>query len=114
MDSMKLVYQYANAAEQHGIATVEGDYKSANRSHNRVLEALHRLDECEPDGRRRLDCLLGHSSSNVRVWAATHLLAVETERAIAALNEVAVQNGIIGGTARTVLSEWKNGTLRIP
>jgi hypothetical protein len=105
---------YAASARAHGVATENGDYKKANREHDKVIVALHKLRSFGEAGHRALLDLLKDPQAHVRCWAATHLLDTHSERAVEILESLASSPGIVAFTARMVLSEWRNGELRIP
>lgn len=107
------VKRYVQAAVGHGEATERGDYKAANRQHDRIIKALRDL-RAQPGGEREalLD-LLDHESPFVRSWAATYLLFLEPNRAIATLEELATMPGFLGFGAKVTLAEFHKGALKL-
>jgi len=113
-DAESIVREYIEAADRHGSATDNGDFRSANKAYKAIIRALHDLDDVDQVGRHRLVQAFDHPNLHVRVWAATHLLRIRPERAIAALTQIAAGRGLAALDAEIVLSEWHKGTLQIP
>ena len=113
-DIEKLIAKYARAAGAHGRGTVEGNSRLANRNYDKIIDALRELDQQSTDGRKVLRRLYFHQDPAVRVWAATHLIEMDTEGAVRVLREVAEHSGMIGFGAEMVLKEWEAGRLKIP
>jgi hypothetical protein len=106
--------EYVEAARLHGEATERGDHELANQQYDALIDALRRLrSEAGGEGPALLD-MLDHEDPHVRCCAATHLLAVDPERALEALEALGSTPGIAGFNAKMVLSEWRKGQLRLP
>ena len=110
----RLLEDYAAAAVKHGESTEKGNSRVANKSYRLIVRALRKLDGASPQGRRVLRHLYSHVDSSVRLWAASHLLGVDPEGAVAILEEVSKGPGILAFDAEMVLKEWRAGRLKIP
>lgn len=107
------VKRYIQAAIGHGEATERGDYKAANRQHDRIIKALRDLRTLPGGERETLIELLDYESPFVRSWAATYLLFLEPNRAIATLEKLASMPGFLGFDAKVTLAEFHKGTLKL-
>jgi hypothetical protein len=113
MNTSKILARYVDAATAHGLAYEKDDTGNANRQAGRVIRALHALDEAG-NGRESLLTILDHPNPNVRCWAATHLLNVQSSRAVRVLERLAAARSWVGFNARMTLELWREGTLEIP
>ena len=109
-----LIAAYRRHAVEHGVATAAGDYKKGNAHHDRLIEAVGSLRQRGGEGDHALLALLRDENPWVRVWAATHSLTVDEALARRTLESLSADPGIVGFDARTVLSEWDRGNLRLP
>jgi hypothetical protein len=110
----KIIDEYKNNAESHGDATNAGDYKVANKCHDKLIKALKELRKLGEEGSIALLSLTDEKNDSIRCWAATHSLKYNTEKAEKTLQDLHKQSGPIAFNAEMVLSEWKKGTLEIP
>ncbi|MFB1483776.1 DUF2019 domain-containing protein [Corallococcus sp. RDP092CA] len=109
----ELVAAYVKAAELHWQATVKGAHKSANAQYERLSAARRELRDRGEDGRSALTELLQHSNSNVRLWAASHVLEFAPALAEAELERLAQgPAGAMRLDAEMTLSEWRAGNLK--
>lgn len=102
---------FEEAALKHTEATEQGDYKSANKSYDKIIKAIDFLRS--EDQVKALLNFFQHNSEGVRGWAATYLLPIEEGEAIKVLEEIAKGPGIRALAAETTLNEWKNGNLKL-
>ncbi|MCE5185145.1 MAG: DUF2019 domain-containing protein [Planctomycetaceae bacterium] len=110
----KVLAEYKFYAEEHGKGTLEGDYKKANKNHDKIIKTLERLRQFGKEGNDALLSLIHDQNQSVRCWAATHCLAFNEKEARNALGQLAREDGIIAFNAKMVLEEWKKGNLQIP
>lgn len=110
----KFVDGYRSYAEKHGVATNEGDYKVANKSHDKLLKALKKIRSFGEEGSLALLSLTDDDNDSVRCWAATHSLTFNEEKAEKTLQDLTLKGGPISFNAEMVLDEWRKGTLEIP
>src|SRR4051812_49263179 len=99
-DALKL---FEDAALKHAEATETGDYKTANKNYDKIVEAIQFLKE-----KNQLDGLLkflNHDSDGVRVWAAGYLLFTHSGEGVRTLEEISKTKGIQSLNASTTLSE---------
>lgn len=114
MELDRLVEDYRAAAERHGSATQQGDYETANESHDRLHQIVVAIGTHGEEGRRALHELMKQEKvgDHVRLWAATHLLVWAPETAQKTLEDVVTKGGVVGFSARMVLREWQAGRLK--
>jgi len=110
----ELIRRYADAAREHAAASESGDFRTANRAHDRITRIHHVLYERGAAAQRELRTLLQHDEASVRLWAALHSLAVAPAEAEAVLEEIAGgAPSLLRLSAEMTLSEWRSGQLRI-
>jgi predicted KAP-like P-loop ATPase len=100
---------FEEAANEHGKATLLGNYKSVNRNYNKIIAAVKFIFSAKEN--TSLLIFLNHPSESVRTWAASYLFEVDEKAAVKVLEGVASGNGILAMNAETILDEWRNGTL---
>jgi hypothetical protein len=103
--------QFEDAAIRHKDATEIGNYKLANKSYNQINKSVAFLKENSEVG--LLQKFLSHPSLGVRIWAATYLLPICETVAIEILEEIGNGHGVLSLDARTTLSEWRKGNLKV-
>lgn len=108
----QIVDEYRDAALQYAEATEAGDFTRANPAVDRIVQSVRALDLLGSDARLRLQKLLGDANLHVVVWAATHLLKCDPVGAEEKLVEVSTGRTMASITARSILYEWRSGTLR--
>ena len=104
------VEDYINAAIKYGEATQEGDNKVVNKNYKlidsifRKLKTENRLSE--------LVLLMDHVNEDVKMWAATHLLVFDEQKAKQVLSEIAKDTTSLNAyEAEMTLKEWEKGNL---
>ena len=107
----KDVAGYAAAARRHGAATEVGDSTGAN-------EAFLELDRCWKRIRVSSDNwtssffeLLSDENPWVRLWAASHAIQADAERASSVLEALTSEPGFLGFDAQMTLETWRKGEL---
>lgn len=109
-----ILKNYVAAAHAHGDASQKGDYEKANEAYERLISALLELRQSNDKGAILLKEMLNNKDSYVRCAAATHLLPLEKEVAISALEQLAAdQTSLAGFNAKMVLREWRAGKLKV-
>lgn len=109
VDSALAVFE--DAAAKHAEATEQGDYKKGNKHYKNIAEAIGFLKN--NDLLTRLESYLRHTSVGVRIWSATYLLPIREAEGIKTLEEISSSPGIHAMSAKTTLSEWKKGNLKL-
>ncbi len=107
----QLIAEYRELAQAHGQATINGDFKAANRSHDRLISLLTSIRSLGVDGQARLLRLTCDSDDSVSCWAATHTLPFDECRALEVLDTLSSKSGPIGFNAKMVILQWKKGEL---
>lgn len=109
-----LIEKYREHAQAHGRATLSGDYKAANRSHDELVALVPMIRAFGDPGKAALLELTEDADEAVVCWSATHALAFDEGRALAALESLAMKQLPIGFNAKMVIREWKKGELVLP
>ena len=109
-DKSSALLLFEDSAKEQELATELGDYKKGNKNYFNIVKAINALKE-QGELLALLD-FLNHPSIGVRGLAACYLLPVRENEAIEALELISQQTGIHALTARTTLSEWRNGNLK--
>ena len=110
-DSETALEKFEEAATKHTEATEQGDYKTANKCYAVIAKAVLFLKE--QNEIQQLSVLLNHDSVGVRGWTATYLLPLKEQEAVQVLEQIAGGTGIHSFTAKTTLSEWRKGNLKL-
>ncbi|MCL2182855.1 MAG: DUF2019 domain-containing protein [Chitinispirillia bacterium] len=108
----ELAAEYAKYAGEHGQATEVGDYKKGNKAWKKLIKIYLQIEEegclVHPLFRE----MLSSPDPGVRSWAATHSLKICPKEAEAVLADVGkTPRSLVALCARTILEEWKKGTL---
>lgn len=108
-----LIAVYEDNARKHGEATLTGDSKTANRSFDKMIDALKDIYSLDSSGKLFLE-LLKNDDESVRLWSATHALFINESMALSTLESLASDSGIQSFSASMVVDEWKKGNLSSP
>ena len=107
----KIFQEYINAAMEHGQATLEGNYKVANKQYARLKIIFKKFEKDHLLADNLLETLFQNSNVSVRIWAATHALklSIRTNEAEKLLKEISRDNslGIFRLDSEMVLKEWE-------
>lgn len=104
----EIIEKYKNAAISYGVNTGVNS-KKANNQHNIIINCYLQLKEL--DTLESLQQLLGHENDNVKLWSASHLLAISPELAEMVLYSISKEGGLLSYSAMATLDEWKKGRL---
>ena len=110
----QLEQQYRSYAEAHGAATQKGDYKSANKNHDKLMVVLAAIRKVGSEGESALVRLSNDPNEAVSCWAATHSLPFDEVAALKVLERLSERTGPMGFNAKMVVQQWKSGQLTIP
>lgn len=102
---------FEEAAIKHAEATEQGDYKTGNKNYKNIAKIIDYLKL-----NNQLPCLkpfLNNSSVGVRGWSATYLLPLFENESLKVLTEISNMQGIHSLTAKTTISEWQKGNLKL-
>jgi hypothetical protein len=103
--------KFEEAAIKHSEATEQGDYKTGNKNYTLLTKATNILKK--DNELEKLSRFLNHKSVGVRLWAAAYLLAISDKEGLRVLKQIASETGIHSLTAKTTISEWEKGTLKL-
>lgn len=109
-----IILKYRAYAITHGAATLAGDYKVANKSHDKLVALVPFIRGYGKNGEVALALLAEDSDDAVACWAATHLLKVDEMKATTVLRRLAGKGGPIAFNAEMVLKQWRKGELVLP
>ncbi len=115
MNKEQLAKYYTQAAIRHREGTDSGDYKKANKAHDKIVELLAVLRSRSDYGESVLRELIALGNDGVTVWAALHMLPIDPNLAKDELqrNASEASTPLLQFDAEMVLSEWEKGCLGI-
>jgi hypothetical protein len=91
----------------------EGRSERANWEYDQLHDLLkNRMRKLPDKGEAALKRIAQHEDAQVRMHAASALLAVDEDFAIRILEQIAARKGSGSFTAETILKEWRKGNLR--
>lgn len=104
---------FRTLAFEHGLATLNGDHKMANKIHDKLHDIYKTTME-----ENRMDIFvdfLGNENEDekVKLWAATFSLKVAPKLAEMELENLSNTKSIIGLNAKVTLKMWKSGSLEL-
>ena len=106
-----LICKYREYAVAHGAAICSGEYKAANKYHDKLTSLLPLIREAGDDAAVALAQLVNDRDDAVVCWSATHLLSANEAVAIPALNRLVKKSGPMAFNAKMVLKQWEKGEL---
>jgi len=110
-----LLDRYTACAVDHHLATGRGDARAADRANRRLSRVVTEVRRRGGEAVEGFLILLDHEHGGVRVWAASHCLEFDPDRAEAVLETLAADGtGLIQFSAEWVLTEWRSGRLTFP
>jgi hypothetical protein len=110
----QLEQQYRSYAEAHGVASQKGDYKSANKNHDKLMGVLAAIRKVGSEGEAALVRLSNDPNQALSCWAATHSLPFNEVAALKILEQLSERAGPVGFDAKMVVQQWKSGQITIP
>jgi hypothetical protein len=114
-NTTSLEEQYVNSAIGHHELLMAGNLAGSNRVHKRLHDVTRKLRAKSDRGLSALIVLLDHQHPSVRLWAAAHLLPLDENRALKALQEISSNSKLypwqLKTSAKTTIEEWKAGRL---
>lgn len=114
-DIDKLKTQYINSAIQHGAASINGDYKVANKEYKKIQKVYEKICKSPEESREFFSSLLHHSDLHVKVWACSHALKLNIlidESLNELRNAESSGPGVASLAAKMTLKQWeKEGKL---
>ena len=101
-------------AEKHSVATLNGDYKEANKCYKKIQLTKNFL--LAQNDLNSLGCLLHKESISIKIWAARYLL-FSNKFSVASQQELIKihtnNTGILASSAKQVREEWQLGNLTL-
>lgn len=110
----QLTAKYVEACAQKEHALFDGDVRTANKCVDRIFALGRELARRSGDGRQLLFAFYGHESIEVRLNVARDTLALDSQRASTALQEIA-SSGVLpqAADAAGLLMMLADGTYAI-
>lgn len=103
---------YQKAAIIHSDAGA--DYEKGNAAHDELIEVLKKMRAATDCGEASLQRLMASGDDRVVSWAALHLLPLSPKDAEIQLTRIALgPKSMLQFSAKMILKEWKQGSLRI-
>lgn len=87
----------------------KGYSRLSNKAHHEIYTMLSELTDDERS--IGLPHLCNHENEAVRLWAATYLLELNENLALATINNIINQKSLLGLVAEMVLDQWKTDSL---
>ena len=109
----RLISVFADAAEQHYSAMMQGDWRETNKQAKRIARAFREITAIGESARRELLALADNEDLAVASMAAAYSLKFDTERAKTALQRIAMEPGMIGFRAEQALQRWDEGAWQL-
>ena len=108
-DVEQLVESFREEATAHSRATLDGDYRAANRAATKAHKLFLRLTSFDIEGRLALLTLAETAADEVAVLAATYSLKFNPDRSLRVLTRLMSNRGVIGFQAEQAMRRWKSG-----
>lgn len=108
---IKIKNDFVTQAANHYSATLEGDYKKANKIHKKLMKLYEKANGI--DEKNIFLEFLNNPNEGVRLWAATFSLKSNPETAVNCLNDLAGLPTIVSMDAKMVLGLWEKGELEL-
>jgi hypothetical protein len=109
----KTVSSFADAAKKHYDAELVGDYKTANTQAKKIHKSFTEIVKLGEDARKALLDLVDTEVLPIAAMAATYSLKYRPERALAVLEKIAKEPGLIGFEAEQAIKRWKEGSWQL-
>lgn len=108
-----LIVKCIKSVITHGEESWGGHYKVANKHYDIFQDCLRQISEFGETGYEALKSLLTHENPYVRVAFAFDILGRDPEIALPVLQSVAELRGGAASSAKTILSEYAKGRLKL-
>jgi hypothetical protein len=106
--------EYCKHAKAHGLASDKGDFKKANRSHDKLVALVPKFRELGAEGEAALLSLTREQNDAIACWSAPHSLPFAESNALAVLGVLSQKAGIMSFNAKMVIQQWQKGQLVLP
>ncbi len=107
----KVFQNYITAAKAHGKATIEGDFKTANKQYANLKKIYKKLEIDHPLADNLVEILFHNTDPSVRIWAAAHALKlnIRVDEAEKVLRQASGDHniGIFRLDAEMTLKKWE-------
>lgn len=104
-----LIRLFRDHALVHSSATMEGNYRVANKAADRVDKVFRQVIALGDEGREALFALAEVSEDEVAVLAAAYALKSDPTRSLAVLKRLTSNRGIVGFKAEHAIKRWMSG-----
>jgi hypothetical protein len=104
-----LIELFTQAAKRHYVASLAGDWRTANKEAVLIRETIRRLRNLGEPAREALLAQTDNQDLSVSSLAAVNSLKYAPEKSISVLTRIAKEPGLIGFEAKQALQRWIEG-----
>jgi hypothetical protein len=105
----ELIEEFTQAAKSHYVASLAGDWRTANKEVAKIRKTIKRLRSLGENARVALLAQTDSQDLSVSSMAAVYSLKYAPEKSISVLTRIAKEPGLIGFEAEQALQRWKEG-----
>ncbi len=109
----KLLANFTEASINHYDASMAGDWRTANVQAKKINKSFLALANLGADARKALLDLVDMETLPVAAMAAVYSLKFSPERALATLQKIAKEPGLIGFEAEQAIKRWTEGSWQL-
>jgi hypothetical protein len=104
-----LIERFSQAAKRHYVASLAGDWRTANKEAVLIRETIQRLRNLGEPARDALLAQTDNQDLSVSSLAAVYSLKYAPDKSISVLTRIAKEPGLIGFEAKQALQRWVEG-----
>jgi len=105
----ELIETFTKATKSHYLASLAGDWRTANQEAVLIRKAIKSLRGLGENGREALLAQTDSQDLSISSMAAVYSLKYDPEKSISVLTRIAKEPGLIGFEAEQALQRWKEG-----
>ncbi len=104
-----LIDSFSNSAKTHYLATINGDWKTANKEISKLRHVFKEICKINEPARKKLLVLTENDDLAIASMAALYSLKYDPEKCISILKKIANEPGILGFQAIHAIQRWNEG-----
>lgn len=104
-----LIAKFTQAAKNHYEASLNGDWRTANKEAATIRKTVSKLGSLGVSGKEALLAQTDSQDFSVASMAAVYSLKYATEKSISVLARIAKEPGLLGFEAEQALQRWNEG-----
>lgn len=104
-----LIVKFTQAAKNHYEASLNGDWRTANKEAATIRKTVMKLRSLDACGKEALLAQADNQDPSVASMAAVYSLKYATKKSISVLARVAKEPGLLGFEAEQALQRWNEG-----